>query len=178
MANGKPVTPADETRIRDLHNQGCSRNQIAADLGRSGSTISAVCKRLGLVFDRAPQLEEATRAATADIQARTAAARLKEQTILEFEQERVLSVIQGRTTYKTKMRGTGGSEHIQTLDFIPAEDAQKLAMARGSMQATIARMAPKDTDQGVQHAESLLDRLAADLHQRAGGGVRVVPGDE
>lgn len=46
------ITDAEREQVRQLHARGLGRNQIAAELGRSVSTISGVAKQLGLSFDR------------------------------------------------------------------------------------------------------------------------------
>ena len=55
-----PVTEAERARIRELHGQGLNCSQIAAETGRSKSTITRQCQAMGLSFDR-----ERTKAATA-----------------------------------------------------------------------------------------------------------------
>lgn len=56
--------------MRQLHDRGMSCAQIAAELGRSRSTVSVQCARMGLLFDRAQ-----TKAATAAVVADSAAVR-------------------------------------------------------------------------------------------------------
>lgn len=56
----------DRARILELHAQGMSRNDIAREVGRSGSTVSKVVRDAGLAFDRTSTIE-ATRARQADL---------------------------------------------------------------------------------------------------------------
>jgi hypothetical protein len=66
-----PITDEDRRRVHELHAAGRARNQIAKEIGRSGSTVSKIAAELGLSFNR-----EAARAATearvADAKARRA----------------------------------------------------------------------------------------------------------
>lgn len=71
MAAGK-MTEAELQRLRELHAKGKSRNDIAKALGRSGSTISKTAARLGLSFERGPEVQAATKAKVADAKARRA----------------------------------------------------------------------------------------------------------
>ncbi|MCO6693903.1 helix-turn-helix domain-containing protein, partial [Streptomyces sp. Vc17.3-30] len=60
--------------VRELHAQDKSRNEIAKTIGRSPSTVSKIAAGFEppLTFDRAPQVEAATRARAADFAARRA----------------------------------------------------------------------------------------------------------
>lgn len=51
------MTDDELDRIRDLHAQGKSCRQIAADLGRAFSAVSRHCRDMGLTFDTARTLE-------------------------------------------------------------------------------------------------------------------------
>ena len=66
-----PVTNAEKARIRALHEQGLNCAQIAAETGRSKSTITRQCQAMGLSFDR-EQTKAATEAKVADSAARRA----------------------------------------------------------------------------------------------------------
>lgn len=64
-----PVTDQERQRVRELHAEGCSRNEIARRIGRGARTVSRIAAKLGLTFDRT-QTEEATRARKADLEER------------------------------------------------------------------------------------------------------------
>lgn len=49
----RPLTDAEVERVRELHNQGLSRNQIAASIGRSWSSVTKLARIAGVKFDRA-----------------------------------------------------------------------------------------------------------------------------
>jgi hypothetical protein len=51
MGKARPLSDQELDRITQLHADGVSCTQIAKDLGRAKSTISAACERMGLVFD-------------------------------------------------------------------------------------------------------------------------------
>ncbi|WP_221761289.1 helix-turn-helix domain-containing protein [Kibdelosporangium aridum] len=53
------ITDADHDRVRELHAEGKTRNDIARAIGRSPSTVTGIARKLGLTFDRS-----ATAAAT------------------------------------------------------------------------------------------------------------------
>lgn len=76
---GQPVTEAEIQRVRDLHAQGMSRNDIARALGRSGRTVSRIAAEQvpPLTFERGEQVAAATEARKADAKARRAELQLK-----------------------------------------------------------------------------------------------------
>lgn len=71
MAGGR-LTEAENKMIRKLHAAGKGRNDIAKELGRSGQTISRAAERLGITFERGPEVAAATAAKVADAKARRA----------------------------------------------------------------------------------------------------------
>lgn len=65
----RPLTQADRDQVRALHAQGLGRNAIAAQIGRSASTVSKLAKAAGLTFDRRTT-KQATAARIADARSR------------------------------------------------------------------------------------------------------------
>jgi predicted AlkP superfamily pyrophosphatase or phosphodiesterase len=63
--NTKPLSTKEQERIRQLHSQGLSLNEIGRQLHRSNSTIGKYAKQMGLSFDRA-KTKNATKAKQAD----------------------------------------------------------------------------------------------------------------
>lgn len=61
----KQFTKQEETKLKQLHEQGLSLNEIARQLHRSSSTIGKYAKQLGLSFARA-RTKNATKAKQAD----------------------------------------------------------------------------------------------------------------
>lgn len=71
MASNNPLTDRELDRIRALHGEGKTRNDIARELKRSASTITKACTNMGLSFDRTAT-KAATEAKVADAKARRA----------------------------------------------------------------------------------------------------------
>lgn len=71
MPRGVPVPPDERARVRELHAQGKSRNDIARETGLSTASVSRIAKSFGLSFDR-EQIKAATEAKVADTRARRA----------------------------------------------------------------------------------------------------------
>jgi hypothetical protein len=69
MMTGTPLTEEEIERIRELQEQGRSRNEIARELGHSPGTVTNHCPHVGLSFDRT-QVIEANRARRADAETR------------------------------------------------------------------------------------------------------------
>ncbi|MCI1643135.1 MAG: hypothetical protein LKI21_01060 [Bifidobacterium crudilactis] len=61
----KQFTKQEETKLKQLHEQGLSRNEIARQLHRSPATIGTYANKLGLTFDRT-LTKNATKAKQAD----------------------------------------------------------------------------------------------------------------
>ena len=69
-------TKAEETKLKQLHSQGLSLNEIARQLHRSSSTIGKYSKQLGLSYARA-RTKNATKAKQADAAALRAELKLR-----------------------------------------------------------------------------------------------------
>lgn len=156
------LTADEQTRIRELHAAGTSRNDIARDLGRSGRTISRWCAGQvpPLAFDRT-QIAAATEARKVDLAARRADALERELQILENAQAYALDVANGKRQHKRILRGEMGTEAEATISFMPADDAQRLANSRSSSVTIINRLT--DTTAGEQAARGLLGAIADEL---------------
>jgi hypothetical protein len=115
-ARARAVDDAERDRIRELHGQGLSCNAIAAELGRSRSTISGQCRKLGLSFDRA-STRQATEAKVADAKARRAEAVRLAMDDWHRLRERAWS------PYRVAM-GTGEGLETITLELPPAQDTR------------------------------------------------------
>lgn len=66
---GRPVGDDEIATIRRMHAAGSSLGGIARELGRAPQTVSQVCKRIGLTFDR-KQTAAANQAVSVDMAAR------------------------------------------------------------------------------------------------------------
>ena len=72
MSSGPHLTDTERDTIRRLHADGLSCTKVAAELGRSRSTISQAAKAMGLSWDNA-QTKAATAAKQADNRSKRAA---------------------------------------------------------------------------------------------------------
>ncbi|MEU7605430.1 helix-turn-helix domain-containing protein [Streptomyces sp. NPDC041003] len=67
---GEPITDADRDKVRRLHAEGKSRNQIAREIGRGAATVSKIAAAEGLTFSGGARVAAATDARKADASAR------------------------------------------------------------------------------------------------------------
>jgi hypothetical protein len=157
-AKAAAVTDAERDRIRELHGQGLSCNAIAAQLGRSRSTISYWCKAMGLSFDRAPTAD-AVRAHVVDAKARRA--RLAENYLGDAERlrEQLWEACED-------MAPVGGMEPTVLRwrrDEPSFQDKERLVRASGLAADKHMKLAEFDSDDGAADAKALLGRLSEAL---------------
>ncbi|MEU8760658.1 helix-turn-helix domain-containing protein [Streptomyces sp. NPDC048659] len=136
-----PVTDADRDRIRELHAQGLSRNEIARQLDRSGRTISVQAAAMHLTFDRT-----ATEAATA---ARKADLEEKRVILAEALADDALRLT-AQMWEPAVIHSFGGKEHTYNSHEIPeplAADKRALMSAATAAAAQSLRLVPAETDQ-------------------------------
>ena len=140
-ATPRPVTEDDEEEVRRLHAEGCSRNEIARRMRRSGRTISVIAAELGLSFNRSAT-EEATRARQADLAERRAI--LAEA--LQDDAERLTE----QMWQPAKIWNFGGKDN----DYNEREVAEPPADAKRALMSTAAqaidrslKLVPPETDQ-------------------------------
>lgn len=122
----RPIDDNDRRRVRELHAQGKSRNEIARTIDRSPSTVSKIADELGLSFDRAAQVETATRIRAADLAARRVAFAERLQDIAEREADKL--------TAPTLYWEWGGKDHRYAEKIQPEPHAAD----RRAIMATIA----------------------------------------
>ncbi|WP_027945965.1 helix-turn-helix domain-containing protein [Amycolatopsis taiwanensis] len=156
MAAG-PLTDNELTRIRDLHAAGATRNDIAKQLGRSGSTISKAAGKLGLSFDRTA-VKAATEAKVADARARRARLTLD----LLSDAERLRAQLWQPHEY-IDHGGKDFTEARWTQPEPSPADKLKLMQAAGTAASTSMRLDLHDADTGDDGAKSMLGALAAGL---------------
>lgn len=158
----RPVTGLDRQRVRELHAEGKTRNDIARAIDRSASTVTKLAGEMGLSFDRAAT-EAATAAKVADAKARRAAivARMYDQiekilTRLEREQHTITE-----TSYGKK---------ISWVDTdLPPDQIRALMQAIGAATQTAVRIEQLDSgDSGA--VGSLLGSLFGALQAKHGTG--------
>lgn len=83
--------------------------------------------------------------------------------ILRWEQAKVLAVKNGTAKWKTVLKGAGGSEHAEELDFIPPNDARAAHGGRQSVTVTVAKLheANAGSADASSGAVSVIDKLMA-----------------
>jgi len=161
MPRGRPVDNHQRARVRELHKQGLSRNEIARLLEMSSSTVSNIARDAGLSFDRT-KTEQATAAKVADAKARRAelaelliddAHRLRQR--LWEPAQQVLGSIEG--------------PQIITLDLPTAREAKDFMAAVNGASKGHLDLVRHDADAGTDGARSMLGGLAAALAAVAEG---------
>lgn len=89
----QPLSDAEIAKVQRLHGEGASAGAIARELGRATSTVTRLCERLGLSFDRS-QTAAAVKAHTVDMAKRRNA--LAENLLADAE--RIRTQLWERTT--------------------------------------------------------------------------------
>lgn len=160
-----PVTGSDRERVRELHAQGMTRNDIAKQIGRSPSTVSKLAHALGLTFDRS-KTAVATVAKQRDNQARRADLVAR----LYGRGERILDRVEApRYTFTT---ATVNGIETKILDHVPAPDEKALASSVSSHLTSAAKLEAIDADRGTDAAKSMLGGIATAL------GIRTTTGTD
>ena len=150
------ITDADRERVRTLHAEGKTRNDIARAINRSPSTVTGIARALGLSFDRSATAA-ATHARQVDNRARRAAIVAR----LYFRAEHVLGRLEAdRYTFTaTTVHGI----ETKVLDHVPAPDEKALASAMSTHLGAAARLEQVDADKGTDGVKSMLGGLAVAL---------------
>lgn len=151
----------DEERLRQLHADGVSRNEIARQMGWAVGTITNHATRLGLSFDR-----EAVRAATDARQVDLKDRRQRIQGQLLDLAERTIGRAQER--YLVHGWTHTGESVAEWLQEPPARETKDLAAAASSALTSALKLAQVDTgDEGVSEARSMLGDLGQALTRAA-----------
>jgi helix-turn-helix protein len=156
------ITDVDRERVRTLHAEGKTRNDIARAIGRSPSTVTGIARALGLSFDRS-----ATAAATHARQVDNRARRIGIVGRLYGRAEQVLGRLEadGYTFTATTVHGI----ETKVLDHVPAPDEKALASAMSTHLGAAARLEQVDADKGTDGVKSMLGGLAVALGIRTSG---------
>lgn len=150
------VTDTDRVRVRELHAEGKSRNDIARAIRRSASTVTGIARELGLSFDRS-----ATAAATQARQIDNRARRTEIVGRLYGRAEHLLVRLEA-PVYTFTATTINGIES-KTLDHVPAPDEKALATALSTHLSAAGRLEQVDADKGSDGAKSMLGGLAVAL---------------
>lgn len=160
MPRGEPVTDSQREHVRALHAKGLGRNEIAARVGLSTAAVTNIAKRLGLSFSRQDSAI-ATAARVRSLKERRADIvdrlyRRAEANLARLEAE----------SFRTLVRGAGGAEYVDQLDFVPPEHDRALSASIQTVLQAASKLELQDADQGVEDARSLL----MDLGRALAGG--------
>lgn len=151
----RPVTQADHARVRELHEQGLSRNAIARDLDRSLSIVTKIARVEGLAFDR-EQTKAATAAKVADSRARRA--EISSQLLDDVQRLRERAWSQYSYYEKTPTKPVR-----VTLDLPPLAEVRHAYSSIGVAIDRHVTLERHDSDIGAEGARSVLGALAAGL---------------
>lgn len=156
----RPITAADRRRVRELHAAGRSRNDIARALKRSPSTVSKIAAAFEppLTFDRAPQVEAATRVRTADLAARRTSLALA----LQDDAERLRAQLFAPTTHG-EFAGRDGDWHTTNLDRPRFTDQRQIVASVQTAVGTSLRLAPAEGGEDAGQVRSMLGALGQAL---------------
>ncbi|MEV7991573.1 helix-turn-helix domain-containing protein [Streptomyces sp. NPDC086077] len=160
----RPITDADRRKVRELHAAGKSRNQIARQINRSPSTVSKIAAAFDppLSFDRAEQVEAATRVRTADLAARRAALALD----LQGDAERLRAQLWAPTVHG-EFAGREGEWHETPLPQPRFGDQRAIIASVQTAVGTSLRLAPAEGGEDAGQVRSMLGALGEALTQAA-----------
>ena len=160
----RPITDTDRRRVRELHAAGKSRNEIAREISRSPSTVSKIAAEFDppLTFDRAEQVEVATRVRTADLAARRAALALA----LQNDAEQLRAQLFAPCTVG-EFAGREGEWHTADLDRPRFGDQRQIIGAVQTAVNTSLRLAPAEGGENAEQVRSMLGALGEALQQAA-----------
>lgn len=150
---GAPITETTRQLIKTLHATGKSCNAIAKEAGVAASTVSKICKQEGLSFDRTN-----TRAAVAShaIDAKARRAELK-QLLLEDAHR-----LRQQLWMPAQLVNFGGKDNTLNSTTLPEPlfvDKKNILTAVGIAVDRVEKLEKLDNDNGVQDAESMIQKL-------------------
>lgn len=154
---GPPITDHDRQRVRALHAAGWTRNDIAKELGRSGSTISKIAAELGLGFDR-KSVAAATEARRVDAKARRVA--------LMHDLLDDANRLRKQMWTPCTIHAFGGRDNVynsKKVDQPPFREQRDIMYAAGIAIEKSLRLDDHDGDAGADDAKSMIGALAAGL---------------
>jgi hypothetical protein len=154
---GQPLTDADKAYIRDAYTRQESHRDIAAHLNKPKSTIGQYMARNGMRYDGTAQ-EAANARKHNDAMTRKLAAHDESLTILELEQAHYLGLLRGTTKFRMLVKGAGGAEHQEELDFIPGAERRAYNQAMSAAIMNVTKLAPPETGASEKN-DSLVDKL-------------------
>jgi hypothetical protein len=149
----RPITDEDRRRVKALHAAGRNRNQIAKEIGRSGSTVSKIAAELDLSFDR-EAAKAATEARVADAKAR----RVDLMHALLDDAER----LRQQLFAPTRIHSFGGKDNTyasRDVDQPLFRDQRDIMQSVSTAITASLRIDDHDTDNGAEGARSMVGSL-------------------
>ncbi|MGW8876373.1 helix-turn-helix domain-containing protein [Streptomyces mirabilis] len=156
---GRPIDDDDREQVRRLHAQGKSRNEIAKTIRRSPSTVSKIAAAYDppLTFDRAAEVEVATRVRRADLAARRSELAVTLHDVAEREI--------GRMTEPHLYFEWGGKDHTYAQKWqdepTPADRRTMMATAGAALDRSLKLAPPRD--EAGERSRSVIGRLMEGL---------------
>lgn len=170
---GRPIDDRDREQVRRLHAKGKSRNEIARAINRSPSTVSKIAGQFDppLMFDRAAEVETATRVRRADLAARRAELAVTLHDIAERELAKM--------TEPHLYWEWGGKDHTYAQKWqdepTPADRRTMMGTAGAALDRSLKLTPPRD--EAGERSRSVIGRLMeglarnyAERHGDAPGG--------
>ncbi|WP_293785020.1 helix-turn-helix domain-containing protein [uncultured Aeromicrobium sp.] len=154
MPRTDPISDETRERILALHAEGRTRNDIARDVGVSGSTVTKVVKAAGRSFDRAAT-KAATEARKVDLAERRARLRAK---YLQRAEELLDQMDKPHLVFN--FGGKDNTYEERTLDRPPVKDIRDLMQAASTATNAELRIAAAESDTNAEAARSVLVGLA------------------
>ncbi len=154
----EPITEADRDAVRRLHAEGKTRNQIAREIGRSGSTVSKIARSLDLSFERGPEVVAATEARRVDLAER----RQQLAEALHEDAERLRAQLWAPCV----VGAFGGRDNVwseQALDKPTFSDQRQILAATSIALDKSLKLAPAEGGEGADDVRSMLGSLGAAL---------------
>lgn len=150
---------AEALKLYETHGPTAVEEQLDIPKG----TISYWATKAGVKTVRIARTREATEAASLDAKARRQRIVENQHLITEKLQAQFLS-----PRWKTLVRGEGGAEHTETLDYVPGRDAKDMLSALNSSSTIIARLDEQVTehDDAKSVLADLIGGLNADYERR------------
>ncbi|SDT69676.1 Helix-turn-helix domain-containing protein [Streptomyces sp. TLI_053] len=154
----EPIADQDRDQVRRLHADGLSRNAIAAQIGRSSSTVSKIAAELGLAFVGGARVASATVARQEDLAAlrRDLTARLYRRAAANLDR------VEADTYVRVELLPTGETAEVVS-DDPPAQDERHHSQAIGGYLTSAARLAEIDAGTSGHEVRSMLTDLARGL---------------
>lgn len=143
--------------LRDLHADGCGRNEIARRIDAAPVMVSRAAERLGLTFDRS-QMQAATAARLADL------AELRSLLAMDLTHDAIR--LRDQMWQPTTVYSFGGKENIyndHTFNEAPAAEKRALMGTAGMAIDRSLKLAPAEASSNLDAAKSMLGNLGVAL---------------